>query len=101
MEEDPDTFTFDVLAASIRADAADTSLFLELLASKLEGALPADVEVQREGGLFRRSRPVRALIVRVGDRRFELHRHGHTVRARIAQEARGITLRTDDAALDA
>jgi hypothetical protein len=96
-----DAFTLELLAASIRADAADTGLFLELLASKLRGALPGDVEVSREGGLFRRSHPVRALIVRLGDRRFELHRHGHTVQARIALEARGITLRTDDAALDA
>ena len=102
MRDDPeDAFTFDLLAAAIRADAADMGLFLEVLATKLQGALPGAVEVRRKGGLFRRDHPVEALIVSLGDRRFELHHEAHLVRARIAVVARGITLRTDETPLDA
>jgi hypothetical protein len=91
----------DLLAASIRADAADTRLFVEVLATKLEEALPGIVEVRRQKGLLRRSHPVQALFVQLGDRRFELHHHPHTVQARIALQARGITLKTEDTPLDA
>jgi hypothetical protein len=96
-----DAFTIDLLAASLRADAADARLFLEVLATKLEEALPGIVEVRRQKGLLRRSHPVQALFVQLGDRRFELHHHPHSVQARIARQARGITLRTDEAPLDA
>jgi len=95
-----DPLTFDLLAASIRADAADLGLFLDILATKLEGALPDMVDVRREGGLFRRSRPVQSLTVGIGDHRYELHRHGHRLHASVALRARGITLRTDEKPLD-
>jgi hypothetical protein len=95
-----DSLTFDLLAASIRADAADLGLFLDVLATKFEAALPDMVEIRREGGLFRRQRPVHAVAVTIGDHRYELHRQGHRLRAQIALRARGITLRTDEKALD-
>ena len=44
---------FDLLAASLRADAADLKTFMEVLATKLSDALPNMVRVEREGGLFR------------------------------------------------
>jgi hypothetical protein len=100
--QDPgDAFTFDVLAASIRADAADLGIFMEVLGSKLEGALPGEVEIKRQGGLFRRNRAVEALSVKLGDRRFDLRHEPPMVRAQIARSARGITLRTDEVSLDA
>jgi hypothetical protein len=96
-----DRLTFDLLAASIRADAADLGLFLDVLAGRLEGALPADlVEVRRERGPFRRRHPVRSLAVTLGGRRYELHRQGHRLRASVALRAHGITLRTDEAPID-
>jgi hypothetical protein len=95
-----DRLTFDLLAASIRADAADLGLFLDVLAGKLEAALPGMVEVRRDGGLFRRSHPVKALSVSVGEHRYDLHRHGHLLHASVALRARGITLRTDEKPLD-
>jgi hypothetical protein len=95
-----DRLTFDLLAASIRADTADLGLFLDVLATKFEAALPGMVEVRRDGGLFRRQHPVRAVTVSLGDHRYELHRHGHRLRACVALQARGITLRTDEKPLD-
>jgi hypothetical protein len=95
-----DRLTFDLLAASIRADAADLGLFLDILATKFEGALPGLVDVRRAGGLFKRQRPVEALTVSLGDRRYQLHRHGARLRASVALQGRGITLRTDEKPLD-
>jgi len=88
--------TFDLLAASIRADAADLGLFLDLLAAKFERALPGLVDVHREGGRFRRRGQVQGLTVSLGDHRYELHRHGHRLRSSVALQGRGITLRTDE-----
>jgi hypothetical protein len=95
-----DRLTFDLLAASIRADAADLGLFLDVVATKFESALPGVVEVRREGGLFRRRHPVQSLVVSLGDHRYELRRHGHRLRATIALRAHGVTLRTDERPLD-
>ena len=44
--EDPG---FELVAASLRADATDLAAFVEALAVKLEGALPGSVRVERRG----------------------------------------------------
>ncbi len=54
---------FELLAASLRADAGDAGAFLEALAAKLGGALPHRVRVERGGGLFSHGHPVRRLSV--------------------------------------
>lgn len=95
-----DRLTFDLLAASIRADAADLGLFLDVLATKFESALPDMVDVRREGGLFRRRHPVQSVAISLGDRRYELHRRGHRLRATVALRAHDVTLRTDEKPLD-
>ena len=46
--------SFDMVAAGLRADAADLDAFVEALAVKLEGALPGRVTIARQGGLFSR-----------------------------------------------
>jgi len=48
--------SFDMVAAGLRADAADLDAFVEALAVKLEGALPGRVAIARHGGLFSRSK---------------------------------------------
>ena len=96
-----DAFTFDLLAASIRADAADVRTFLEVLATKLEDALPGQVTVHRAGGLLRRRRPVQALAISLGSRRYEMRQRGDAVGAQVAHRARGITLRTEEWPVDA
>jgi hypothetical protein len=49
---------FDMVAASIRADAADTDTFFRVLVAKLRDALGDRVTVSRAGGLIKRDRPV-------------------------------------------
>jgi membrane protease subunit (stomatin/prohibitin family) len=65
-------FSFDMLAASIRADSSDLRTFLDVLATKLEGSLPGHVKVEREGGLLHKSERVRRLSVELGDRVYQM-----------------------------
>jgi hypothetical protein len=52
---------FDMVAASIRADASDTETFFRVLVSKMVDALGDRVTVKRSGGLLKRDRPVTAV----------------------------------------
>lgn len=63
---------FDNLAASIRADSRDLRTFLDVLADKLTTSLPGHVQVEREGGLFKKDHPVKRLTLTLDDRRYLL-----------------------------
>lgn len=95
-----DGFSFDLVAASLRADAADMGGFLGALAVKLEGALPGQCEVKREGGLFKKERKVEAITVQLGEQRFDIRRTGPSLEARVAHQVRGITLKSEVLALE-
>ncbi len=86
---------FDMLAASIRADAADLGTFMDALAVKLETALPGAVWVDREGGLFKKEHPARRIRIRLEDRLFELRKAGAGLEARFLHEVQGITLKNE------
>ena len=60
--------SFDLAAAGLRGDGADLAISIEVLASKLEHALPAQARVERRGGglLGRGEKRVRALRVELG-----------------------------------
>lgn len=90
---------FDVVAAAIRADAADLRSFMDAFAVKLADALPGQVTVEREGGLFQKEHRVRRIAVDLDDRHYELVRAGSSVDARTAHKVRGITLKTEDVPL--
>ena len=91
----------DLLAASLRADASDTAAFLEALATRLETALPGQVEVQRKGGLFGGGKRVRRIAVRLADRHYEIEgEHGALV-ARRRSVVRGIALKSEELGVDA
>jgi hypothetical protein len=54
-----DGLGFELLAASLRADETDARAFLAALATKLEGALPAQTRVERvRDGLFKGTTPI-------------------------------------------
>ena len=65
---------FELVAASIRADASDLKTFLDVLAVKLEQALPGMVFIEREGGLFKRERKVRVIRIQIEDKLYDLAR---------------------------
>ena len=91
---------FDMLAASLRADAADLKTFLEVLANKLSGALPNMVRVEREGGLFKKEHPVRSIRIEIEEHGYEIRRAASGLEARLNHQVRGIVLKNEVMRLD-
>ncbi len=86
----------DLLAASLRADSADLKAFMEALATKLEGALPNQTKVVRQGGIFAKEHPVKEITVTLGDYQYRIsrERQGPLVTQRV-KVVRGIALKTE------
>ncbi len=87
--------------ASLRADAADLHSFLQVLAVKLEDALPGHVQVQRRGGLFSHDKSVARIAIDLGEHQYTIGADNrgqlHAQRQRIV---RGIVLKTEDLPVD-
>jgi hypothetical protein len=96
--DDPE-LSFDRVAASLRADARDLEVFLEVLAAKLLDALPSAVAVEHEGGLFAKKR-VKRVQVQLGEHRYELGRTRGGLEGRHSHSVRGITLKTEVLAIE-
>ncbi len=87
---------FDLVAAAIRADARDAATFLEVLAGKLDAALPGAVRTRRAGGLFARQHPVAEIAIDLGDWHFRVEAEpGGSVRGERAHTVRGIALSSE------
>ncbi|HZU69778.1 MAG TPA: hypothetical protein VFA09_21075 [Ktedonobacteraceae bacterium] len=86
----------EMFAASLRADNTDVKAFLEALATKLEGALPGQTTVTRQGGMFAREHPVKEIAVSLGDYQYRIgrDRQGPLIAQR-AKIVRGIVLKTE------
>jgi hypothetical protein len=65
--DDPLQREIDTVMGTLRAESRDLRVFFPVLAAKLADALPDNVEVEREGPLFARRRPVRRVTVRLDD----------------------------------
>jgi hypothetical protein len=97
--EDPG---FELVAASLRADATDLAAFVEALAVKLEGALPGSVRVERRGGgLFSRDKRVRRISVTMDETRYDLERDDGALRTSRCSQVRGIVIKSEPLDLDA
>lgn len=96
-----DDLDFDLLAASLRADTRDLAAFVEALAAKLEGALPAATRVARRSrGLLSREKRVAVLEVDLGEERYLLDHDQGAVQTRCATAVRGVVLKTEQVALE-
>ena len=91
---------FDLLASSLRADASDLGVFVEVLASKLELSFPSSVRVERKGGLLGGEKRVRRLEVDLDDHRYELEADRGRVDCRRRTVVRGIALKNEELSLD-
>jgi hypothetical protein len=92
---------FEMLAASLRADAGDTLAFMEALGAKLGGALPHRVRVERGGGFFSHAHPVRRITVDLGDWQYVVNAAPDGALAASRTHAvRGIALKSEPVALD-
>lgn len=95
MDGQPDDF--EMVAASLRADDADTRTYVEVLATKLEGALPGHVQVERHARkLFSHDKVVRRIAIALGDCRYTLDADGTgSVDCSRAKAVRGIVLKNE------
>jgi hypothetical protein len=99
MEEDRG---FDLDAAELRLGGADVATAVEVLAAKLEAALPAATTVRRRSrGLFSREKVVQEIEVALGDWRYALEADGAGVEASRRQAVRGVVIRREQLDLDA
>jgi hypothetical protein len=92
--------TFDLVAASLRADAVDLKAYLEALATKLTQSFPGRVQVERRGRL-RGAKAVRKLVVSLGDDRFTIDNDGAGLICLRSSMVRGIALKNDQLELGA
>jgi hypothetical protein len=93
---------FDLVAASLRADAADARGLAEALAVRLETALPGHTRVERRAKKFlSRDKAVRAIEVHAGESRYALTvGDGGTLETTRSSAVRGIVLKNDPLPLD-
>jgi hypothetical protein len=91
---------FDLLAASLRADAVDLKAFVEALAAKLSESFPARVHVERRGGVLRGKQRVRRVVVKLGQSEFELASDEGQVSCSRRVMVRGIALRTEQLGIE-
>jgi hypothetical protein len=91
---------FDLDAAGLRADGRDLAAGLDVLAVKLESALPSQCRVERRArGVFNREKAVDTIEVRLGDSRYTLrHRHGR-IEASRDKEVRGVVIKREEVGL--
>jgi hypothetical protein len=91
-----DDLSFDLDAAGLRADGADLLMGIEVLARKLEEALPQSTRVQRRNKrLFGGGKIVVDIEVRLGTTRYGLEVHGDHVHADRSQEVRGVVIKRE------
>jgi hypothetical protein len=88
--------SFDLDASSLRADGADVATYVEVLAGRLEAALPAETDVRRRAkGLLSREKVVERIEVTLGDQRYALQRRNRSVTASREQEVRGVVIKRE------
>jgi hypothetical protein len=93
MDDEP---TFDLDAAGLRADGADLLVGVEVLARKLENALPQSTAVRRRSKrLFSKDKVVEGVVVTLGTMRYGLEVTGHGVAADRQQEVRGVVIKRE------
>jgi hypothetical protein len=89
--------TFDLAAAGLRADGTDLRISVEVLASKLEQALPGQARVERHGGglLGRGEKHVRRVQVQLGANRYQLSVDGDRIEGFREREVGGIAIKRE------
>jgi hypothetical protein len=94
--------SFDLLASSLRADAADTRSLVEALAAKLEHALPAETRVERKATrFFSGEKRVARIDVRLGDLGYALRVEDDRAQTRRTRSSGGIVIKSEELSLDA
>ena len=88
--------SFDLDAAGLRADGRDLAAGVDVLALKLEAALPSECRVERRArSLFNRDKVVESIEVRLGGARYSLRYHRGQVETSRDQEIRGVVIKRE------
>jgi hypothetical protein len=88
--------SFDLDAAGLRADGRDLTAGVDVLAVKLEAALPSQCHVERRSrSLFNREKVVEAIEVRLGEARYSLRLHRGRVETSRDKEVRGVVIKRE------
>ena len=91
-----DDLGFDLDAAGLRADGTELASGIEVLAAKLEGALPAQTVVRRRSKrMLSREKVVEAIEVRLGDWRYALRVVDGRPDAAREQQVRGVVIKRE------
>lgn len=93
-----DSTDIELLAASLRADAADSQSLLEALGVKLADGLPHLVKVQRRG--FRGRGPIAEITVDLGTQRLRVAVDGARLAASVGSVSGGIVIKTRQIGID-
>ncbi len=97
-----DEETFDLAAAGLRGDGAELARSVEVLASKLEQALPGRASVERRGGglLGRGAKRVRTVRVELGSNCYQLAVDGDRVEGFRERNVGGIAIKREPLSTD-
>ena len=98
MDDQP--FDIDLLASSLQADGGDVRLLLKVLVNRLSDALGDRLEVQRAGGLLRRSDEIRRVSIHLGDDTLEATMQGGSVECTVGRSSGGIRIRSAKVSMD-
>jgi hypothetical protein len=90
----------DLLAAALRADAADLGQFAELLAGKLQEMLPARTRVERRRAGLMGPKRVQRIVLSLDAVQLELRARGDAIEALRASVSGGIVLKHERIELD-
>jgi hypothetical protein len=92
-----DEETFDLAAADLRSDSTDMAISVEVLAKKLEQALPAQARVERRGSglLGRGEKRVRAVRVELGTAAYLLGVEGGRLQGFRERRVGGISIKRE------
>jgi hypothetical protein len=92
-----DEDTFDLVAAGLRGSGVDLAISVEVLAAKLEQALPGVARVERRGGglLGRGEKRVRRVQVELGSCCYELDVDGARIEGFRERQSGGIAIKRE------
>ncbi len=89
-------WSFETLAASLKADIADLHTFHEVLATKLERSLgQAAVQIKRGGWPWQEKRPLIKLSVELASMRWEVERAASGMTYKMVKLVRGVALKSE------
>jgi hypothetical protein len=95
-----DSFDLELAAAQLRADSSDVGILLKVLVDQLSDALGPRLQVQRDGGRFRKSDEIRSLRITMEDDQFDAEVDGTTLRCTIGHSSGGIRIRSERVDMD-